>query len=176
MREDNYTLRLAKAEDITTILEFVGGAQHRLAEKGIDQWQNGYPNRGRIEEDILARVGRVLCFEGRTVAYGAVVYTGECAYHNLQGGRWLTEGTSYATIHRLCVADEMVGKGVGRAFMTLAEEEAVQHGVASMRVDTHPDNRIMQSLIASLGYTYCGTVTYESPRLAYEKVLDRESL
>lgn len=171
MKNCGYSLRPAEAEDIATILEFVGGAQRRLAESGIDQWQNGYPNRGRIEEDVLAQVGRVLCLDGCAVAYGAVVYTGERAYDNLQGGSWLTEGTPYATIHRLCVADEVVGKGVGRAFMTLAEEEASLRGVASIRVDTHPDNRIMQSLIASLGYTYCGTVTYESPRLAYEKRL-----
>lgn len=171
MNDCRYSLRPAEAEDITTILQFVRGAQRRLAESGIDQWQNGYPNRERIENDVLAGVGRVLCIDGRAVAYGAVVYTGESAYNNLQGGSWLTEGTPYATIHRLCVADEEVGKGAGRAFMALVEQEVVLQGVASIRVDTHPDNRIMQSLIDSLGYTYCGTVTYESPRLAYEKRL-----
>lgn len=171
MKDCGYSLRPAEAEDITTILEFVGGAQRRLAESGIDQWQNGYPNRERIENDVLAGVGRVLCIDGRAIAYGAVVYTGESAYNNLQGGSWLTEGTHYATIHRLCVADEEVGKGVGKAFMALVEKEVALRGVASIRVDTHPDNRIMQSLISSLGYTYCGTVTYESPRLAYEKRL-----
>ncbi len=171
MKDCRYSLRPAEAEDITTILEFVWGAQRRLAERGIDQWQNGYPNRERIENDVLAQVGRVLCIDGRAIAYGVVVYTGESAYNNLQGGSWLTEGTPYATIHRLCVADEEVGKGAGRAFMTLVEKEVALRGVASIRVDTHPDNRIMQSLIASLGYTYCGTVTYESPRLAYEKIV-----
>ena len=55
--------------------------------------------------------------------------------------------------------------------MELAEAESVSRGVGSIRVDTHPDNRVMKSLIASLGYTYCGTVEYESPRLAYEKVV-----
>ena len=41
----------------------------------------------------------------------------------------------------------------------------------SIRIDTHPDNKIMQGLVASLHYKYCGKVMYESVRLAYEKVL-----
>ncbi len=157
-------------EDVETIVEMVRGAQQRLAASGIDQWQNGYPNPQRIAEDIGSGVGRVLCVDEQEVAYGALVYTGEAAYDNLRGGKWLTEGRNYATIHRLCVAAEAVGSGKGRLFMELAESESRSRGVGSIRVDTHPDNRVMQSLIASLGYIYCGTVEYESPRLAYEKV------
>lgn len=151
-------------------MAIVGSAQRRLAAADIDQWQNGYPNRERIEQDIRASVGRVLCVEDSVVAYGAVVYTGESAYDALQGGQWLSEG-DYATIHRVCVAQSAVGRGIGRLFMECAESEARERGVASIRVDTHPDNRIMQSLLSSLSYTYCGTVVYESLRLAYEKLM-----
>ncbi len=171
MKMEKEYLRPAVMDDVERVMAMVRGAQQRLAASGIDQWQNGYPNPERIAEDIRLGVGRVLCVDGRAVAYGALVYTGEVAYDNLRGGKWLTEGTNYATIHRLCVADEAVGRGKGRLFMVLAEAESVSRGVGSIRVDTHPENKIMQSLIASLGYTYCGTVEYESPRLAYEKVV-----
>lgn len=171
MQPTDYELMEATAHDVPTILEIVRGAQRRLAAAGIDQWQNGYPNREVIENDIRSSVARVVCHEGRVVAYGAVVYTGERAYEDLRGGEWLTKGTNYATVHRLCVAESSVGRGVGRGFMELVEVDALRHDVASVRVDTHPDNKTMQHLLDSLGYIYCGVVCYESERLAYEKMV-----
>ena len=165
-----YQFRVASSEDVARVVEIIRSAQRRLGESGIDQWQNGYPNRQSVESDVALGYGRVICCEGRVVAYGALTYDGESAYDKLQGGAWLTSEGDYLTIHRLCVADEALGKGCGRLFMTFAEDEA-RARVASVRVDTHPDNRIMQHLLTSLGYRYCGTVTYESLRLAYERVL-----
>jgi GNAT superfamily N-acetyltransferase len=162
--------RNACSEDVECIVEIILGAQRRLAASGIDQWQNGYPNRPRVEEDIARGYGRVLLVDGEVVAYGALTYDGERAYEGLQGGSWLSHGGDYLTVHRLCVVDSAVGCGLGRRFMLEAEGEA-RLRVASVRVDTHPDNRVMRGLIASLGYTYCGTVVYESLRLAYEKIL-----
>ena len=171
MKFSDLEIRGATANDVSEILAIVSGAQHRLAAAGIDQWQNGYPNREVIENDIRSSVARVVCLAGRVVAYGAVVYTGERAYENLQGGRWLTAGCGYATVHRLCVSEGVVGRGVGRGFMEFVESEALRQGVASVRVDTHPDNGTMQHLLSALGYIYCGEVCYESPRLAYEKLV-----
>lgn len=162
--------RVATVEDVDSVVEIVRGAQERLRLTGTDQWQNGYPNRERIEADVALGYGRVLSRGGRVVAYGALCYDGEVAYDDLKGGEWLTFSGPYLTIHRLCVASAEVGRGLGREFMLRAEREAAPK-VASVRVDTHPRNTIMQGLIASLGYTYCGEVMYESPRLAYEKLL-----
>lgn len=162
--------REAKIEDIDTIAEIIAAASSRLGAAGVDQWQRGYPNRGSIERDVEASVGRVLTLDsGEIVAYGALIYSGEKAYEELTGGAWLRDG-EYAVIHRLCVASEYVGCGYSRYFMYQAEAQATEQ-VASMRIDTHPENKIMQSLIASLGYTYCGDVVIESRRLAYEKLL-----
>lgn len=167
-----YEFRPALVQDVERIVEIIREAQRRLAASGIDQWQNGYPNRQRVEEDIARGYGRVLTLDGEVVAYGALVWDGERAYDNLQGGRWITPVNShYLTIHRLCVAEKVVGKGYGRCFMVAAEREATERGVKSVRVDTHPHNLTMQGLIGSLGYLYCGTVVYESLRLAYEKAL-----
>ena len=166
-----YEFRRARTEDVERVVEIVRSAQRRLKESDIDQWQNGYPNRECVDGDVARGYGRVVCCEGRVVAYGALTYDGENAYDKLQGGSWITpDGAKYLTIHRLCVADEVVGCGLGRHFFALAEDEA-RLRVGSVRVDTHPDHRIMQHLLDSLGYRYCGTVTYESLRFAYERKL-----
>lgn len=162
--------RAAETGDVDRVTQIISEASARLGSAGIDQWQRGYPNRASVERDVEQGVGRVLCDGEQIVAYGAVIFTGEEAYRDLMGGEWLTSG-NYAVVHRLCVASDRVGQGWSRCFMMCAEEWARENSLPSIRIDTHPDNKIMQNLIASSGYTYCGDVIIESRRLAYEKVL-----
>lgn len=161
--------RHATAEDIDRIVEIVSHASQRLGKAGIDQWQRGYPNRQSIEQDVADGVGMILCLGAEILAYGAVIFTGEKAYDDLTGGEWLTKG-EYAVVHRLCVSEIFVGMGFAKQFMRAAETMAAER-VAAMRIDTHPENKIMQNMIEKLGYTYCGDVIIESRRLAYEKLL-----
>ena len=161
------TYRRATHSDHAAVVEILRAAIRRLGDAGVPQWQQGYPNGDSIATDILRGVGRVLCVGERVVAYGAVIATGEEAYNNIEGA-WLTAG-DYLVVHRLCVAEEFVGCGLGRHFLLAVEQEAAREGVQSVRVDTHADNRIMQHLLPALGYTYCGVIHYESPRMAFEK-------
>ena len=162
--------RKAEIGDIDTIEQIVLAASRRLGAAGIDQWQRGYPNRASIERDVADGVGYVLCDEEGIAIYGAVIFTGEVAYLDITRGEWLTSG-EYAVVHRLCAASDRVGQGLSRRFMLNVEQLVRDNSLPSVRIDTHPENLIMQSLITSLGYTYCGDVVIESRRLAYEKIL-----
>lgn len=161
--------RKATTEDIDTIERMIKAASGRLGAAGIDQWQRGYPNRTSIENDVEAGVGMVLALGNEILAYGAVIFTGEPAYNDLTGGKWLTDG-EYAVVHRLCVSEIFVGMGFAKQFMSAAEAMAAER-VKSFRIDTHPDNKIMQNLVERMGFTYCGDVVIESRRLAYEKII-----
>ena len=44
--------RKSQMEDVDRILELIKMAESSLKEMGIDQWQNGYPNREKIENDV----------------------------------------------------------------------------------------------------------------------------
>ena len=161
--------RKATTEDIDAVAQIMAAASGRLGAAGVDQWQRGYPNRESVERDVEQGVGMVLC-EGATIlTYGAVIFTGEPAYDDLTGGEWLRKG-DYACVHRLCVNEIFVGMGFSKQFMMAVEAMAAER-VKSIRIDTHPDNLIMQGLVRSMGYTYCGDVVIESRRLAYEKLL-----
>ena len=161
--------RKATTEDIDVIAGFIDAASKRLCAAGIDQWQRGYPNRQSIERDIEAGVGMLLCEGATLLMYGAVIFTGEPAYNDLTGGEWLTQD-DYAVVHRLCANEIFVGMGFAKSFMFAAEAMASER-VKSMRIDTHPDNKIMQNLVERMGFTYCGDVVIESRRLAYEKII-----
>ena len=154
--------------------EIMAAASRRLGAAGVDQWQRGYPNRASVERDVEEGVGYVLVKDDEVVAYGAMVFTGEPAYAEIADGEWLTSEGDYAVVHRMCVAEEYVGKGYGRRFMAEAERVAAQ-SKRSMRVDTHADNKVMQHLMPSMGYTYCGIIYFESRYLtAFEKILTPE--
>ena len=161
--------RKATTEDIDTIERMIKAASGRLGAAGIDQWQRGYPNRTSIENDVEAGVGMALALGNEVLAYGAVIFTGEPAYDDLTGGQWLTND-EYAVVHRLCVSEIFVGMGFAKQFMSAAEAMAAER-VKSFRIDTHPDNKIMQNLVERMGFTYCGDVVIESRRLAYEKII-----
>ena len=158
-------------EDVPAIMTLVEAAVRRLAAMGVDQWQDGYPNRGRIEQDVAEGIGYVIEEADRVVAYGAVIFTGEDAYRAIDGG-WLTEEENYVVVHRMCVAEEVVSQGFGRRFMEAAEQFS-RGRVRSFRVDTHADNRVMQSLLPRLGFTRCGTIRIDGrPFEAFEKIIE----
>ena len=53
-------IRQATTDDINAILSIVNDAQLSLRDLGIDQWQDGYPSRDVIMDDIAKGVGFVL--------------------------------------------------------------------------------------------------------------------
>ena len=165
--------RQAGERDLERAVAIMNDAIRRLGEDGVDQWQHGYPNAERLMCDVKEGIGYVLTEDdGEIVAYGAMVFTGEPAYAEIADGRWLTSEGDYAVVHRMCVAEQKVGKGYGRRFIAEAERVASQ-SKRSMRVDTHADNKVMQHLMPSMGYTYCGIIYFESRYLtAFEKILN----
>ncbi len=173
-------LRRAEISDTDSIYRIIREAQTQMARLGIDQWQNGYPDRAAIEADISRGVGLVLCTDessengGEVMAYCATIYDGEPTYTQIHNGKWLTDSNShYVVVHRLAVADHFKHQGIATHFMQLIERLAVERKCRSFRIDTHSDNRYMHALCARLGFVRCGTIYVSdgTPRVAYEKVL-----
>jgi ribosomal protein S18 acetylase RimI-like enzyme len=155
-------IRLATHSDIESILSIVRSAQLSLKELGIDQWQDGYPSKGVIVEDITQGVGYVICSDaGAVVGYEAIVLTGEEAYNQIADETWNTSD-SYVVVHRLCVSGDCRRCGVAQELMAYAAKYAVENGVNAFRIDTHKGNVRMLSLLHKLGFKHVGIVKYDS--------------
>ena len=140
----------------------VHSAQVALCELGIDQWQDGYPSKEIIEQDIVAGVGYVDCDDGgAVVGYEAVVLTGEEAYNQIESSKWHTSN-NYVVVHRLCVLGESRRRGVAIELMNFAGEFALKHDVADFRIDTHEGNVRMLALLNKMGFEHVGTIRYDS--------------
>ena len=165
------TTRLVTLADLPQIKEFIRNAQEHLREQGIDQWQNGYPDKEILLIDIERQRGYFLCAESQPVAYFCLDFDGDALYETLQG-EWLSKDTPYAALHRAAMGIKARGKGYGTALFQQAEELARQAGMKSIKIDTNPENKKMQYLLQKNGFQYCGTVSIEGRDYpAFEKLL-----
>ena len=89
----------------------------------------------------------------------------EPTYRVITDGAWMDD-SAYGAVHR--VASDGSERGIGQFCLNWAFEQC-----GHLRIDTHPDNKIMQSLLTKLGFIKCGiihVVEDNYPRYAYEKV------
>ncbi len=168
-----YSFRNAKATELPDIWTIMQQAIAKRKNDGSQQWQDGYPNPEIIKEDIEKHSAFVLVTNNSIAGYVSIAISNEPAYNNIEG-QWLTHN-DYVVFHRLAIAKQYLGKGLGKKIMAYIEKYALQNNVLSIKADTNFDNSAMLSLFEKYGYTYCGKVFFRnSPRNAYEKTLKKQ--
>ncbi len=169
------TLRHTQASDLPAIMAIVADAQADFRARGIDQWQNGYPNEQAIRRDIARGESYVVCNEtSDVVATAMITFAPDPNYAVIYDGEWLLPAAAcYATIHRIAVALSARGQGLAEWIVGQAERMCYKRGAASLRIDTHRDNRSMQRVAEKCSMTHCGTILLAdgAERLAYEKIM-----
>lgn len=169
-------IRLAEVTDVNAIMTIVGQAQQALAELGIDQWQDGYPSRQAILDDIACNVGYVAVEDNRVIGYAAIVLTGEEAYKQIDANEWNTSN-DYVVVHRLCVSSSVRRSGVAIGLMQHAASLAREHSFSAFRIDTHRGNIRMLAMLQKLGFKPTGIIHYDSgERVAYDLDLSSSNI
>ena len=167
---------LAKQEHLTALCSITEAAKAQLKRLGVDQWQKGYPNEAVWVDDIRQGITWVAVENGEVLGAFMFQTAPEAAYAKIDGV-WLTEGTPYASLHRVCVAESSKGQGVVGEMFRHSFELAKRAGCPSVRIDTHEENLPMQRALEKAGFTPCGTIFLiggredGDPRRAYEKIL-----
>lgn len=168
-----FKLEKAQISHIDEIMQCIWDAQKYLANLGVDQWQDGYPEEEIISNDINNKNAFVLMAEAQVAAYSMFSTEGDNSYNEIKG-KWLTNSDEYGVIHRMAVNAKYRGTGCAFYFFKEFEQKLAYSNIKSMRIDTHRDNRAMQNLLQRLNYEYCGIIQLErgGERLAYEKLID----
>ncbi|MFV0395476.1 MAG: GNAT family N-acetyltransferase [Coprobacillaceae bacterium] len=161
--------RKALPKDIQQIMYIIEEAKIGLLKQGINQWQNGYPNKESILEDILHGDSYVLEDNHQIVATCMISNQPDPNYSYIEDGTWLQD-KSYSVIHRIAMHPNYKGRNIASK---LIDKVFIIHPSSySIRVDTHLDNISMQKVLKKNGFDYCGIIYVSdgTARNAYEKI------
>jgi hypothetical protein len=81
--------RQARSDDFDAAYTILRCAARRMVQQGRHQWDDSYPQKEDVQNDILLAQAYVLESDEKVVAYGVVSFDGEPAYDALHGGEWL---------------------------------------------------------------------------------------
>lgn len=162
-------IRNAQPCDLDRIMEIYAGARRFMSEHGNpNQWgPTCWPPEELIRKDIDSSRSFV-CVDDSEIIVGVFFFDQgediEETYLDISDGEWKGSNT-YGVVHR--IASDASQKGIGATCINWAYEQC-----GHLRMDTHPDNYVMQGLLTKLGFEKCGIIHViedNYPRYAYEK-------
>lgn len=169
-RDETVQIRHTRLEDLDKIMKIYEYARAFMAETGNpNQWgPTNWPPEEVIREDIsLDRSYVCVDEEDQVVGTFCYIYGQDIdeTYRVIEDGAWAMDA-AYGVVHRMASDGT---KGVGSFCLNWAFEQS-----GYLRIDTHPDNKVMQGLLAKLGFTKRGiihVVEDNYPRYAYDLML-----
>ncbi|WP_327089396.1 GNAT family N-acetyltransferase [Nonomuraea sp. NBC_01738] len=155
--------RFATRQDVGTIVRMREDASHWLVDKlGVRQWERPWPD----EETQFLRI-REAVDEGATWIFsrhGRIAAT-VTAYERDKGGFWEPslkelglEDMSALYIHRLIVARDFHGLGVGREVLRWAARRARRLRLRALRIDVWGDNPGLRAYYEARRFTTLGRI------------------
>ena len=144
MSSNMMTIRKSTLEDIPLMLDIFAIARRFMTETGNpNQWSDTYPSVQQLADDINSGDSYVCLKEGKMVATFVLRGGNDPTYDQIYDGAWKNDNP-YATIHRIASNGEVKG------IFDTAMEFALHH-YDTIRIDTHRDNKVMQSAGANAG-------------------------
>lgn len=162
----NIKIQPAVAEDLDRLMEIFALARESMHTTGNpNQWTYGYPQR----EFMAGEIEQGHCYVCRTpkgtiVATFCLLPSPDPTYREIYDGQWLND-EPYHVIHRM--ASDGSIRGIGKQCIDWCAKRC-----DNLRIDTHADNHIMQSLAERCGFIRCGIiyVANGTPRIAYQRI------
>ena len=147
-------IRLARREDVEPLLEMVRAAARQMRSRGIDQWDEVYPDRATLRADVDRRQAHVLEAAGRLAG---LVALDEAQAPEYGAVPWRYPGRALV-VHRLTIAPAHQRQGLATRLMQFAERRARAKGYGAIRLDAFSQNPAATSLYEHLGYRIAGTI------------------
>ena len=149
--------RRAGTDDLDALVALYGAAAQDMREKGIDQWDEYYPDREILAEDVESGDMTLGLLDGQLACAYVVNREYEPEY---ELGAWEHTEGDFCVLHRLCVNPAMQGRGLARQAMARMEKNALEQGFDSVRLDVFSQNLHAQRLYERLGYRRTGEVRF----------------
>lgn len=142
-------LRLATYDQIDQIMNIIDDSKERMRLDNLIQWQDGYPNRDTIENDVSLQ--QLYVYMDSNCIAGICVINQDI--YNQYPQQLLEESNPY-TVHRLAVSNNFLQQGTGKKILALCIEKCKNINASSCIIDTNSKNEKMIRLIESSGFKY----------------------
>ena len=144
-------IRKTTAHDADAIMEIFASAKRYMKENGnAAQWDESYPNRDTLNNDIASGNSYVFVDGGKIVGTFAFILGKDETYRVIENGAWRLD-VPYGAVHRL--ASNGSARGLSKACFDFCTAQ-----IGYLRADTHADNRPMQRLLEAYGFRRCGVI------------------
>ena len=164
-------IQKAKQADLDKIMQVYKSCVKGMIAMGIDQWDESYPNRDIIQEDLEKGDYYVGLIENEIVAGIKIDKCQDPTYLTID---WTDETNNFMVVHRLCSKTSVWGKGIGKQMMEFAENLAKDKGCVSMRLDTYVNNPKAIAFYKHIGYKQLGHIRLKPHKDIYycfEKII-----
>lgn len=159
--------------DLEKLYAITKNCAKHLIEKGIFQWNDFYPSKTILQNDIDLQQIWKLVVENEII--GLIVLT-EIEDEEYKNVKWLTKNSKNLYIHRLAVDPKFQGKGYAQKIMDFAENYAQENNYKSIRLDTFSQNTRNQQFYKKRYYIQLESIFFpnqsEFPFYCYELVLN----
>lgn len=162
----------AQLSNLDTIHKLTQACAKAMIRNGIYQWNEQYPTRERILQDI--ELEELYILKENTYIKGMIVLT-ECMDKEYQSIKWLTTTNQNLYVHRLAINPTYWSQGYAQKLMGFAEQYAHKKKYLSIRLDTFSQNQRNQKFYETRGYKRLGDIYFPKqsihPFHCYELVL-----
>lgn len=138
-----YLFRPAEEQDAETIHTLY----RSLAGTPFCAWDDSYPGREQIADDLAAHALYCLCDSSDLIAAAAIRHWEE---HDAYAF-WSPEMKRPCDLLRLGVSRSLQGRGIGRCFLTCLRDEASRKGFDGMRILVAETNHPARALYRKIG-------------------------
>lgn len=163
-------IRIGKIEDVESVVNIIKAATLDMESKNIHQWDEIYPDKAVINEDIVNGNLYVNVEDGIT---NALIVLNEDQTEEYGDLSWKYTPEKQLVIHRLCVDPKAQGGGIARKLLKYADDFAVKNGYGAIRLDAFTQNERALRLYEKNGYEKVGSVQFRKGEFyCYEKNME----
>lgn len=161
--------RSGNTSDLDAVCSLLRDAVSEMERHGIFQWDEIYPCREDLEEDIRKNILYLVTEDDVVIAFYVISRECDEQYGN---GNWLSDEESSYILHRFCVDPKFQHRGLGREILLHIEEQIKEMGCRSVRLDVFTKNPYAQKLYRHNGYECRGYADWRKGRFdLMEKIL-----
>ncbi|MCR4580232.1 MAG: GNAT family N-acetyltransferase [Treponema sp.] len=158
----------ANVEDIEEVFSVFSNAIIGMKKAGIEQWDEIYPDKATISQDINNKQLYIGKIEDKIAVCFVLSEEYDEAYKN---GKWEYPDSKFIVLHRICVDPDFQNMGIATECLKYIEKLCKSQGYETIRLDCFTENPYSQKLYDKAGYSIRGYADWRKGRFELREKL-----